>query len=147
MKTYPTGVVADATDTPQTTLQRLIQRHHIEFQPCDVPSRGCGENRGYSPRRVMQIALTTGLNALGIGPSRAAKAAFEFSDRGGPGRAVGELYPLGRTLLVGLPRGENKVVNVPPDLSISDVLSNDTAAFIIDVGPVVAKVTSKLGNK
>jgi hypothetical protein len=147
MKTYPTGVVADATDTTPTTLQRLIQRHHIEFQPCDVQSRGCGENRGYSLRRVLQIALTTELNALGIGPSRAAKAAFEFSDKGGSGRSVGEAYPLGRTLLVGLPRGENKVVNVPPDLTISDVLSSDTAAFILDVGHVVKKVREKLANK
>jgi hypothetical protein len=147
MKTYPTGVVVEVTETPSATLQRLIQRHHIEFQPCDVPSRGCGENRGYSLRRVLQIAITTELSHIGIGPDRAAKAAFEFSDRGNTGRAVGELYPLGRTLVVGLPRGENRVINVPPDKSISDVLSNDSAAFIIDCGIVVAKVLSKLDKK
>jgi hypothetical protein len=146
MKTYPTGVAGEATDTPLATLQRYLQRNHIILQPCDVPSRGCGENRGYSLRRVLQIALTTELSRLGIGPSRAAKAAFEFSDRGNPGRPIGELYPLGRTLLVGLPRGESKVINIPPDQSISDVLSNDSAAFIIDCNNVVAKVTSKLSQ-
>jgi hypothetical protein len=147
MKTYPTGVVGKATDTPLATLQRYLQRNHITLQPCDVPSRGCGENRGYSQRRVLQIALTTELARLGIGPSRAAKAAFEFTDRGNTGRTVGELFPLGRTLLVGLPRGESKVINIPPDMSISDVLSNDGAAFIIDCGNVVAKVTEKLSKK
>jgi hypothetical protein len=147
MKIYPTGIVGKATDTPLATLQRYLQRNHITLQPCDVPSRGCGENRGYSQRRVLQIALTTELTRLGIGPSRAAKAAFEFTDRGNVGRAVGDLYPLGRTLLVGLPRGESKVINIPPDMSISDVLSNDGAAFIIDCGNVVAKVKEKLSTK
>lgn len=144
MQTYPTGVVSAVTDTPQATLQRYLQRHHITLQPCDVPSRGCGENRGYSLRRVLQIALTTELSRIGIGPSRAAKAAFEFSDRGGQGRGVGQLYPIGRTLLVGLPYGESKIINIPPDQSISDVLSNDSSAFIIDCGNVVEKVISKL---
>jgi hypothetical protein len=147
MKTYPTAVAGKATGTPLQTLQRYLQRHHITLQPGDSPSRGCGENRGYSTRRIMQIAITTELSHLGIGPSRAAKAAFEFSDRGNSGRAIGELFPLGRTLLVGLPRGENKVICIPPDQSISDVLSNDSAAFIIDCGNVVANVTSKLDQQ
>lgn len=146
MTTYPTGVAGKATGTQLATLQRYLQRNHITLQPCDVPSRGCGENRGLSLRRVLQIALTTELSRIGIGPSRGAKAAFEFSDRGNPNRAVGELYPLGQTLLVGLPRGESKVINVPPDKSISDVLSNDNAAFIIDCGSVVAKVLLKLSK-
>jgi hypothetical protein len=147
MKTYPTGVAVKVTNTPEPTLQRMFQRHHVTLQPCDVPSKGCGENRGLSIRRILQIAFTTELSQLGIGPSRAAKAAFEFTDKGNVGRAVGELYPIGRTLLVGLPRGESKVVNVPPDLSISDVLSADSAAFLIDCGNVVAKVMSKLSTQ
>ncbi|UGX97103.1 hypothetical protein G6321_00019000 [Bradyrhizobium barranii subsp. barranii] len=146
MQTYPTGVAAKATGTPLTTLQRYLQRSHITLQPCDVPSRGCGENRGYSQRRIIQIALTTELARLGIGPSRAAKAAFEFSDKGNTGRPVGELYPLGQTLLVGLPDGKSVVINIPPDKSISDVLSNDSAAFICDCGYVVAKVLSNLSK-
>jgi hypothetical protein len=147
MKTYPTGVAVKVTDTPEPTLQRMFQRHHVTLQPCDVPSKGCGENRGLSIRRILQIAITTELSLVGIGPSRGAKAAFEFTDRGNPGRAVGELYKIGRTLLVGLPRGESKVVNIPPDSSIIDVLSNDSAAFLIDCGAVVAKVMSKLDTQ
>ncbi|MGY4502382.1 hypothetical protein ACVWYH_006339 [Bradyrhizobium sp. GM24.11] len=146
MQTYPTGIASKATGTPLATLQRYLRQSNITLQPCDVPSRGCGENRGYSLRRIMQIAFTTELTRLGIGPSRAAKAAFEFSDRGGTGRQVGELYPLGQTLLVGLPDGKSKVINVPPDKSINDVLSNDSAAFICDCGYVVAKVLSNLSK-
>jgi hypothetical protein len=147
MRTYTAGVVAKATDTPLPTIQRYKQQRNIELQPCDVTAGGSGEKCGYSQRRAFQIALITELNRIGVTPSRASKAAFEFSDRGGPGRAVGECYQLGQTLLVGLPRGNNKVINVPPDKSISDVLSNDCAAFIIDCGVVVAKVTEKLENK
>jgi hypothetical protein len=45
------------------------------------------------------------------------------------------------------PRGENRVINIPPDQSISDVLSSDSAAFIIDCNNVVAKVLSKLDKQ
>jgi hypothetical protein len=116
------------------------------MQSCDKASRGCGENRGYSIRRINQMALTVELTALGIGPSRAAKAAYEFSDRGSPGRAIGETYPLGTTLLVGLPRSENRVINIPPDKTILDVLASGSAAFIIDCGKVVAKVKETLDS-
>jgi hypothetical protein len=147
MKTYASGVAVEVTDTPQQTLQRLFQRNHVTLQPCDVPSKGCGENRGLSLRRIMQIAITTELSRLGIGPSRAAKAAFQFTDHGNPGRGVGELFPLGRTVLMGLANGQSKVINIPPDLTIADVLSTDGAAFIIDCGNVVSKVTEKLSKK
>jgi hypothetical protein len=147
MNTYPAATVADATGASLSTLQRYTQPGgHIAFQPCDGQSRGSGDKRQYSTRRIIQTAITIECSRLGIAPSRGAKAAFEFSDRGGAGRAVGELFPLGATLLVGLPTGENKVINIPPDLSISDVLSTDTAAFIINCNNVVAKVTSKLSK-
>lgn len=108
MKTYPTGVAGKATGTPLATLQRYLQRSHITLQPCDVPSRGCGENRGYSLRRILQIALTTELTRLGIGPSRAAKAAFEFSDKGGTGRPVGNSILWARRCLLGCRTGRAK---------------------------------------
>jgi hypothetical protein len=144
MEIYTAGTVASATGTSLPTLQRYKQQGLVRLQPCDVPSSGSGDKCGYSHRRAIQIALITELNKIGIAPSRAAKAAFEFSDKGNSGRAVGELYPLGVTYVVGLAGAENKVVNVPPDLSVSDVLANDTAAFIINVNNVVAKVTQKL---
>jgi hypothetical protein len=146
MDTYLAGAVAEATGASLATLTRY-GKENTPFQVCDKRAKGSGERNLYSTRRVNQIALTVECSRLGIAPSRGAKAAFEFSDRGGRGREIGELYPLGRTLLVGLPAGENKVFNVPPDMSVSDVLSNDTAAFIIDVGPVVKKVISKLSTK
>lgn len=147
MQTYTAAAIAEATGASVLTLQRYVQQGHTAFQPCDGKSRGSGDKRKYSTRRAIQTAITIECSRLGIVPSRGAKAAFEFSDRTNTGRAVGELYPLGTTILVGLPTGENKVINVPPDKSISDVLSNDSAAFIIDCGSVVAKVTSKLDKK
>jgi len=129
---------------PAPTIQRYLQRNHITLQPCDIPSRGCGQNRGFSLRRIMQFAITAELTRVGIIPSRAAQAAFEFSDRGGRGRGIGELFPLGQTLLVGLPGGEHRVVNLPPDLSIPDVMAHQSVAFIINCSTIVANITKKL---
>lgn len=147
MKTYPAAVASRATETPLLRLQQYFERNHITTQPCDVASKGCGEKRGYSLRRIHQIAITTQLGWLGIGPSRAAEAAFAFSDKATPGREVGELYPLGRTMLVGHRSGQNKIVNIAPDESLDKILEPDNAAFVIDCGRVVANVKSKMDNK
>jgi hypothetical protein len=145
MKTYTAEAVADATGASPSTLQRYVQKI-TPFQPCDGQSRGSGDKRLYSTRRVIQTAITLECARLGISPSRGGKAAFNFSDRGSAGRAIGELYPLGTTLLVGFPTGESKVINVPPDLTLPDVLSTDGAVFIINCNNVVAKVTEKLNK-
>lgn len=144
MNTYPFSAAQEAAGTSFAALQRLFDRKVITLQPCDRVASGSGSRRGYSVRRIVQIALTTELTALGISTSRAAKAAFEFSDRGSPGRNLGEPYPLGTTLLVGLPEGAHKVLNIPPDKTISEVLASHSAAFIIDAGKVVANVKEKL---
>lgn len=47
---------------------------------------------------------------------------------------------------MGMADGQSKVINIPPDLTIADVLSTDGAAFIIGCGNVVARVTEKLSN-
>ena len=147
MDTHTAATVAEATGASPATLQRYMMQGITEFQPCDVPSRGSGEKREYSTRRAIQIAITLEASRLGIAPKRGGKAAFEYSDRGNPGRTVGEPYPIGATLLVGFPNGQNKVINIPPDKSVSDVLSDDSAVFIINCNKVAAKVTDKLSNK
>jgi hypothetical protein len=146
MQTYLAAVAAEAAGVSASDLQRYANQGHLTFQPCDGESRGSGDKRQYSTRRVIQTAIISECRRLGISPSRAGRAAFEFSDRGSPGRAVGEIYPLGRTVLMGLADGQSKVINIPPDLTIADVLTNDGAAWIIDCGNVVAKVTEKLSQ-
>jgi hypothetical protein len=145
MKTYTAAVAAEAAGVSATDLQRYAN-NHLNFQPCDGQSSGSGDKRQYSTRRILQTAIIAEGKNIGISPKRAAKAALEFSDRGNSGRAVGELFPLGRTVILGLADGQSKVLNIPPDLTIADVLSTDGAAFIIDCGSVVAKVTEKLST-
>lgn len=146
METYSAATVAEATGASVVTLQRYVQQGIIELQPCDGRSRGSGDKRKYSRRRVMQIAITLECSRLGIAPKRGGKAALEFSDRGNSNRGIGDLFPRGTTYLVGFPDGANKVLNVPPDKSIIDVLAGDTA-FIVNVNSVAAKVTEKLETK
>lgn len=145
MITYKANVACSATDTPFRTLQSYYERGIIKPQPCDVAANGSGQNRGYSLRRLYQIAITTKLVSLGISASRAAEAAFMFSDRGNQGREVGEPYPLGRTFLVGQKRSFYHVICVDPDQSLDDVLPKDGAVFVIDCGKLAANVKSKLG--
>ena len=146
MNTYLAAVAAEAAGVSASDLQRYANQGHLTFQPCDGESRGSGDKRQYSTRRILQTAIIAEGKNIGISPKRAAKAALEFSDRGNSGRAVGELFPLGRTVILGLADGQSKVLNIPPDLTIADVLSTDGAAFIIDCGSVVAKVTEKLST-
>lgn len=144
MKTFPAAVVSRVTQIPITRLQQYFDRNHITMQPCDIPSKGSGEKRGYSRRRINQIAITTQLGWLGIGPSRAAQAGFQFSDKGNPGREVGELFPLGRTLLVGARSRENKVINVPPYETLEDVLKHDAVAFVVDCGKIMKEIQERM---
>lgn len=144
MNLYSAGVVAKATDTPLPTIQRYKQQGLVRLQSCDVPSSGSGDKCGYSERRAIQIALVTELNKIGVVPSRAAKAAFDFSDNGNLGRAVGQLYQLGTTYLIGLPDEQTQIVTVPPDLSIADLLPRVGAAFVINCNQIVATVIGKL---
>ena len=146
MNVYSASSAGKAAGMPLDTLQRYLDRKQISLQPCDQASGGSGQPRGFSSRRVTQLAIVRELTSLGIGPSRAAKAAFAFSDRGNPGREIGQLYPDSTTILVGLPRGENRVVSIPPDRSISDVLSHDTTAFILILDPLVARINSHLDS-
>jgi hypothetical protein len=145
MKTYTAAVAAEASGATPATFQRYANQH-LNYQPCDGESRGSGNKRPNSIRRINQAAIMVECSHLGISPSRAAEAAFEFSDRGNPGRNVGECYPIGTTVLVGLATGENKVIQIPPDLSINDVLSKDTSAFIVNCNTIVARVTEKLSK-
>src|SRR3984885_1050887 len=107
MKTYTAAVAAEAAAVSASDLQRYAN-YHLSFQPCDGQSSGSGDKRQYSTRRILQTAIIAECIRIGIKPPRAAKAAFEFSDRGNPGRAVGETYPLGRTVLMGLADGQSK---------------------------------------
>ena len=145
MKTYLAAIAAEAAGVSATDLQRYAN-NHLSFQPCDGQSSGSGDKRQYSTRRILQTAIIAEGKRIGISPARAGKAAFEISDRGNPGRDVGECYPIGTTVLVGLATGENKVIQIPPDLSINDVLSKDTSAFIVNCNTIVARVTEKLSE-
>lgn len=147
MKLFDAAVAARVTRTPISKIQNFFARGYIVEQPCDGLTNGSGKRRGYSRRRLSQIAGTTQLQWLGIGPSRAAQAAFQFSDKASPGREVGELYPLGRTILLGSTSGENKVINVAPDESLDQILEHNTACFFLDCGKLTRDIQSRMDGK
>ena len=140
---YRTADVVRATGTPPNRLQRYLERNYITMQPCDVASEGLGHKRGFSFRRVVQVAITSELIKIGISPSRAAKAAFAFSDTGGSGRSPCRLYALGKTFLVGVGT-KHLILNQQPDQSLNELIPQGQAAFVIDLGQIVAGIQTKL---
>lgn len=144
MKHYPASVASKATGTPLKRIQSYLERNQIQLQPCDIHSPGSGLSRGYSMRRLLQIAITTQLTHIGVSASRASKAAYEFSDRANVGRAPGELFSQGRTLLVGLGYGQNKVFHIAPDQTLDDVIPREGASFVLDCGWVVKTLKKNL---
>jgi hypothetical protein len=142
---FTLAVAAEAADTTTTRIQKLLQQSIIGLQLCDRPTTGSGHARGYSTRRVMQIAITSALTRCGVGPSRAAKAALLFSDQANPGRDLGMPFPLGRTILC-LTKHGTRIVNLQPDETLDEHLNGEPAA-ILDCGRIYRTVTEKLNEK
>lgn len=142
--TYRAAVAAKAAGLHPRRLQNLLDRGIVEFQQCDQPTKGSGNPRGHSKRRILQFAIIGQLTPLGILPKRAAAAAFEFSDRGNDQRAAGELFPLGRTILIGTADGAH-VINVAPDETLDEKLPA-LPTFIVDVGPIHSQVENSIDS-
>lgn len=78
------------------------------------------ETKLFTFRRALQVAITQALVSLGVPPGLAARAAYDFTDRGTgplpgrPARAYGELFETGWTMICIYPGGLHEVKNVQP---------------------------------
>src|ERR1700681_4623748 len=103
--TWPLRVVAQAADMKPRALRQCFEIGALKLSGQDRRSTGSGSNIGLSKPRAYQAAVTKHLNRLGLSIPVAARMAFEFSDIGNIGRAPGNLFDHGKTLLIVGPKG------------------------------------------
>src|SRR5579862_4792810 len=99
-KYFTTAEVFAATGVRPETQHQWADRR------VTIPSRrdkifgGSGCPNANSITNVYQLAITSELAALGVGPKPAARAARAFTNEGQPGREHGELFHDFKTVLV-----------------------------------------------
>jgi hypothetical protein len=118
--TWPLRTVALAAEMKPRALRQWFDTRVLTLRGCDRKSTGSGDHCGLSRQRAYQAAIVQHLNRYGLSVSRAARAAYEFSDVGNIGRAPGVLYEHGKTVLV-IDADGPTVKNIFSDASFSDV--------------------------
>jgi hypothetical protein len=141
-RTYPLRIAAAAAKVSEKTLRRWQDNHIIVLRGNDLTTSGTGNPCGWSRNRILQAAVTEPLLKNGVSLSTAAKAAFKVSDEGQTGRAPGELFKHGKTMLFLDPDGP-KVKNILFDATLADV-SNRGVCIFIDINRIVDSVDTTL---
>jgi DNA-binding transcriptional MerR regulator len=140
------GGLSRATGVSVPTLGRWFDRGTIKQSRRDKASTGHGDHRQFSRNTVVQIAIARKLIELGIAAGRANDAASLFTDEGQTGRAPGELFSCGKTLLTLGPNGAS-VRNVFHDTPWSDLTKHGACTIIVDLNRVVEQVDSALDSQ
>jgi hypothetical protein len=142
--TWPLRTVSRAADVDSRTLRQWFGTGILHLRGSDKKSTGTGHKVGLSSLRAYEAKIVQQLRRYDVAPSRAANAAFEFTINGGAGRVAGQLFPLGKTVLVLSPTGA-EVANLDFDARLSDLSSNGVA-IVVDLNKVVADVDAVLNS-
>jgi hypothetical protein len=141
--TYPLNIAAKAAGFTERQIRRKIEHGFLPLQRCDKTSTGRGDYAGYSRNRILQAAIMRWLAAVNVPASTASDAALKFSDEGQTGRAPGETFEYGKTILIITPDGTT-VCNLDYSASLFDIPNGVLIA--IDLNKVVADVDAILNN-
>src|SRR6266851_3966182 len=141
--TFPLRIVAQAVDMKSRALRQCFEIGALKLNGKDKRSTGSGSHIGLSKPRAYQAAVMKHLNRAGLSIPHAARIAFEFSDIGNIGRAPGELFDHGKTILVvGL---DGPVVkNIFADTTFSDISNCSACLITVEMNQVVDKVDDEL---
>ena len=129
VKTYPLPVAAEAAQIEPRKQRQLIDTGKIPLRSNDVVPGGSGNYCGLSRNKILQTAVTEAAWRGGVAISTAAAAAFAFSDLGSTGRKAGELYPVGKTILV-INREDAVVRNILSDSTFSEISTLDSFTIV-----------------
>jgi hypothetical protein len=144
-KTYPLQIAAKAAQLKSREFRRQVDNDFITLQGCDRASTGTGVPTGYSRRRILQAATMKQITPLDVSVSTASAAALTFSDEGQTGRAPGQCFDHGRTLLV-LDSEGSIIKNVFHDTPWTDISKHGACVIIVDLNRVVEQVDSELNK-
>jgi hypothetical protein len=144
-KYFTTADVFAATGVrPETQHQWADRRVTIPGRR-DKVFGGSGSRNKNSTANVYQLAITSELAALGVGPKPAARAARKFTNEGQPGREPGVCFEHFKTVLVVTP-GDASVQNVGFGARIEDVMAHHSCAVVVDINRIVTSVNNKLSK-
>ena len=141
--TFPLSVAARAAQISSRKQRRLIDTGVTPLLGNDVKPGGSGYRVGLSRARILQTATAEALWKTGVALSTAAKAALAFSDCGNTGREAGQLYPVGKTVLL-VNRDEATVKNIFSDTSFSELSNGAACVTVVDMNKIVTQINSVL---
>jgi hypothetical protein len=136
------GDLSRITRTPEPTLAQRIDRGIFKLSRRDKLSSGSGTYREFSRITTIKFTIAQKFVELNIGAGPAHEAASLFTDQSQPGRAAGECFEHGKTVLLITPDGAT-VRNLDFSANIFDML-NDGVLIAIDLNKVVADVDAVL---
>ena len=143
-KTWPLQTVARAAEVTPDCLKQWFGNGILHLRGNDKKSKGTGHKVGLSRGRAYEAKIVQHLNRLDVTVSRGARAAFEFTLNGNNGRQAGQLFPMGKSVLVLEPNGA-VVANVDFDSRASDLINNGVL-LLVDLNKVVADVDAVLNS-
>jgi len=137
----PSEICAATGASPRLQAQRWA--HHV-YEPSvgDTIPRGYGDARGATPETVYRIAITEECAKAGVHIRKSKNAAALFAEDQ-HGRRANTLFPTGRSLLT-ISNNSAAIINAPFDALLTDVCRQP--GFVIDLGPIITEVTSKLAQ-
>jgi hypothetical protein len=136
--------VVAATEIPVDVFRRWLDRKLLVLDGADIDPGGSGRPRMFGARSVYRVAIVHRLVRAGLNPASALSLANNFCDTSQPGRLPGALFTIGRTLLVASPDGTSKIINLPLDSFVDDILGAEVS-IVIDLGRIIEGVNARLG--
>lgn len=147
---YRASAVAKAANIPLQRLSSWLDRGVIRMSGDDIDTQSSGIPRQFSRRRLYQIALTSELTRLGIDASAAARAAAVFADESQDGRAAGELFAEGKTVLI-LDESGARCINIADrsafEAAMQTVYADTRTVLAVNISTLVARVDVALAAK
>jgi hypothetical protein len=144
-RTWRLRDVAQAAEMKPRALRQGFEIGALKLSGNDKRSTGSGDFVGLSKQTAYQAATMKHLHRIGLSIPHAARAAFEFSDVGNIGRAPGELFKHGKTILLVGP-DSTTVKNIFADTSLADVFASSPCVIIVSVNAVVDQVDTTLNQ-
>jgi hypothetical protein len=139
------GGLSRVTKVSRATLAHRLDRGTFKSSRRDKRSQGSGQHREFCRDTIIGIAIAQKLIELGISASRANAAASLFTEHGQRGRAAGEPFSLGRTILVIRPTGPI-ILNPQFDAEFSELADYGIAFVAVDCGKTCNEVDEALNT-
>lgn len=133
---------AQAANISVRTLSDWLARKLV-----DIPASGTGNHRSFNRNDVIRLAFVSELVRLGVSVNESAKAASAFADTGERGRAPGELFNDGKTILLHSPDGTHMLNARGDGFGVALHFAYGVSNVLVDCNALVARVDAALSSQ